>query len=124
MVDLVQEKLRTLSDLPRFIDFIFLNEPVEDQDSWHKAMVKAPFAAEILEGTLTALTDCKWETETIKEVVTQVGENLGIKLGKTQAPVRVAVTGRTVGPPLFETMALCMDREEVLNRISRAQSRL
>ena len=124
MVDLVQEKLRTLSDLPRFIDFIFLNEPVEDPDSWHKAMVKAPFAAEILEGTLTALTDCKWETETIKEVVTQVGENLGIKLGKTQAPVRVAVTGRTVGPPLFETMALCMDREEVLNRISRAQSRL
>ena len=124
MVDLVQEKLRTLSDLPRFIDFIFLNEPVEDQDSWHKAMVKAPFAAEILEGTLTALNDCKWETETIKEVVTQVGENLGIKLGKTQAPVRVAVTGRTVGPPLFETMALCMDREEVLNRISRAQSRL
>ena len=124
MVDLVQEKLRTLSDLPRFIDFIFLNEPVEDPDSWHKAMVKAPFAAEILEGTLTALTDCEWETETIKEVVTQVGENLGIKLGKTQAPIRVAVTGRTVGPPLFETMALCMDREEVLNRISRAQSRL
>ncbi len=124
MVDLVQEKLRTLSDLPRFIDFIFLNEPVEDPDSWHKAMVKAPFASEILEGTLTALTDCKWETETIKEVVTQVGENLGIKLGKTQAPIRVAVTGRTVGPPLFETMALCMDREEVLNRISRARSRL
>ena len=124
MVDLVQEKLRTLSDLPRFIDFIFLDEPVDDPDSWHKAMVKGPFASEILEGTFNALTDCKWETETIKEVVTQVGENLGIKLGKTQAPVRVAVTGRTVGPPLFETMALCMDREEVLNRISRARSRL
>ena len=124
MVDLVQEKLRTLSDLPRFIDFIFLDEPVDDPDSWHKAMVKAPFASEILEGTFTALTDCTWETETIKEVVTKVGENLGIKLGKTQAPVRVAVTGRTVGPPLFETMALCMDREEVLNRISRARSRL
>ncbi|MDG2211650.1 MAG: glutamate--tRNA ligase [Acidimicrobiales bacterium] len=124
MVDLVQEKLRTLSDLPRFIDFIFLDEPVDDPDSWHKAMVKAPFASEILEGTFTALTDCTWETEAIKEVVTKVGENLGIKLGKTQAPVRVAVTGRTVGPPLFETMALCMDREEVLNRISRARSRL
>ncbi len=124
MVDLVQEKLRTLSDLPRFIDFIFLDEPVDDPDSWHKAMIKAPFASEILEGTFTALTDCTWETETIKEVVTKVGENLGIKLGKTQAPVRVAVTGRTVGPPLFETMALCMDREEVLSRISRARSRL
>ena len=124
MVDLVQEKLRTLSDLPRFVDFIFLDEPVDDSESWQKAMVKAPFALEVLDGTFTALTDCNWETEAIKNAVTEVGENLGIKLGKTQAPVRVAVTGRTVGPPLFETMALCMDREVVLERISRARSRL
>jgi len=124
MVGLVQEKLRTLSDLPRFVDFVFLDEPVEDSDSWYKAMVKAPFALEILDGTFTVLTDCDWETEAIKDAVTKVGENLGIKLGKTQAPVRVAVTGRTVGPPLFETMALCMDREVVLDRISRARSRL
>jgi len=124
MVDLVQEKLRTLSDLPRFVDFIFLDEPVDDSESWQKAMVKAPFALEVLDGTFTALTDCNWETEAIKNAVTEVGENLGIKLGKTQAPVRVAVTGRTVGPPLLETMALCMDREVVLERISRARSRL
>jgi len=36
----------------------------------------------------------------------------------------VAVTGRTVGPPLFETMAECMERQEVLRRIARARARL
>ena len=124
MVDLVQEKLRTLSDLPRFVDFIFLEEPVEDPDSWNKAMVKAPFASEMLDGTLKVLPDCEWTTETIKEAVTEVGESLGIKLGKAQAPIRVAITGRTVGPPLFEAIALCMDRQTVLDRIARARSRL
>ncbi len=53
-----------------------------------------------------------------------VGESLDLKLGKAQAPVRVAVTGRTVGPPLFETMAVCMERDEVLRRIARARARL
>jgi len=56
--------------------------------------------------------------------VAGVGESLGLKLGKAQAPVRVAVTGRTVGPPLFETMAECMERSEVLRRIARARARL
>jgi glutamyl-tRNA synthetase len=49
---------------------------------------------------------------------------LGLRFGKAQAPVRVAVTGRTVGPPLFETMAECMERHEVLRRIDRARQRL
>ncbi|MEO2125604.1 MAG: glutamate--tRNA ligase family protein [Acidimicrobiales bacterium] len=124
MVDLVQEKLRTLADLPRFVDFLFLDEPVEDPDSWHKAMVKGPQAAEMLDGAAAVLADCPWETEAIKDAVAAVGEGLGIKLGKAQAPIRVALTGRTVGPPIFETMALCFDRQVVLDRIAQARLRL
>ncbi len=124
MVDLIQEKLRTFSDTPRFVDFLFLEDPVDDPDSWHKAMVKGKFAAEILEGTAAAFADCAWEPEVLKDTVMEVGETVGLKLGKAQAPVRVAVTGRTVGPPLFETMAECMDRTEVLRRIAQARARL
>lgn len=124
MVDLVQEKLRTLADLPRFVDFLFLEEPVDDPDSWHKAMVKGPQAVEMLDGAAVVLADCPWETEAIKDAVAAVGEGLGIKLGKAQAPIRVALTGRTVGPPIFETMALCFDRQVVLDRIAQARSRL
>jgi glutamyl-tRNA synthetase len=124
MVDLVQEKLRTLADLPRFVDFLFLEEPVDDPDSWHKAMVKGPQAVEMLDGAAAVLADCPWETEAIKDAVAAVGEGLGIKLGKAQAPIRVALTGRTVGPPIFETMALCFDRQVVLDRIAQARLRL
>ena len=123
-VDLIQEKLRTFSDTPRFVDFLFLDDPVDDPDSWHKAMVKGKFAAEILEGTAAAFADCAWEPEVLKDTVMEVGETVGLTLGKAQAPVRVAVTGRTVGPPLFETMAECMDRTEVLRRIAQARARL
>ena len=48
-----------------------------------------------------------------------VGEALELNLRKTQAPIRVAVTGRTVGPPLFESMA-ALGRDEVLRRVEAA----
>ena len=124
MVDLAQEKLRTLGDITRFVDFLFLEDPVDDPESWEKSMVKAPLAAEMLDGAATVLADCAWDTASVLAAVAGVGESLGLKLGKAQAPVRVAVTGRTVGPPLFETMAECMERSEVLRRIARARARL
>jgi glutamyl-tRNA synthetase len=78
----------------------------------------------MLDGAAVVLADCPWETEAIKDAVAAVGEGLGIKLGKAQAPIRVALTGRTVGPPIFETMALCFDRQVVLDRIAQARLRL
>ena len=124
MVDLVQEKLRTLSDMPRFVDFLFLEDPVDDPDSWEKVMVKGSSVAAMLDGASAALSDCAWDTDSVLAAVAAVGESLDLRLGKAQAPVRVAVTGRTVGPPLFETMAVCMERDEVLRRIARARARL
>jgi glutamyl-tRNA synthetase len=50
-------------------------------------------------------------------------EPFGVKLGKAQAPVRVAVTGRTVGPPLFESIEV-LGREETLVRLGRALEQL
>jgi glutamyl-tRNA synthetase len=45
-----------------------------------------------------------------------LAERHGLKMGKAQAPVRVAVTGRTVGPPLFESLEL-LGRDETLRRL-------
>ena len=47
----------------------------------------------------------------------------GLKLGKTQAPVRVAVTGRTVGLPLFESLEL-LGADRTLTRLRAARIRL
>ncbi len=48
----------------------------------------------------------------------QIAEKFDLKLGKAQAPVRVAVTGRTVGLPLFESLQV-LGRDETLRRIRR-----
>ena len=124
MADLIQEKLRTLSDTPRFVDFLFLDAPKIDENSWKKTM-KDPQTVDTLLGYVAdSFEDCAWETDVLKHLVTKAGEKVDLKLGKAQAPLRVAVTGRTVGPPLFETMACCMTREEVLKRISDTRKSL
>jgi glutamyl-tRNA synthetase len=46
-----------------------------------------------------------------------------LKLGKTQAPIRVAMTGRTVGPPLFESIEI-LGRDETIRRLQKSLSRL
>jgi len=51
------------------------------------------------------------------------GEGVGRKLGKAQAPIRVAITGRRVGPPLFEALEV-MGPEKVLARLGSALERI
>ena len=59
----------------------------------------------------------QWNADALKAALEAVGERHGLKLGKAQAPVRVAVTGRTVGPPLFESLEV-LGRDEDLRRLT------
>ncbi|MQY12201.1 Glutamate--tRNA ligase [Streptomyces sp. RB5] len=117
-----QSRLTVLSDITANVDFLFLPEPVSDEASWAKAM--KPGADELLRTArekLAATAD--WTAEPLKEAVLAAGEAHGLKLGKAQAPVRVAVTGRTVGLPLFESLEV-LGRERTLARVDAALSRL
>ena len=124
MAPLVQEKLRTLSDIERQVDWLFCPDPPMDEASWDKAVVRGRASAEILDGAIAALADCPWDSESVKDAVFAVGEANGVNRSKSQAPVRVAVTGRSVGPPLFEPMVQHLSREEVLRRLRDARSQL
>ena len=69
-------------------------------------------------------TAADWTSaESLKEAVLAAGEEHGLKLGKAQAPVRVAVTGRTVGLPLFESLEI-LGKERTLARIDAALAKL
>ena len=124
MIPLVQEKLRTLSGIIPQLDWLFCPEPPMDEKSWDKSVVRGKASAEILDGTIAALADCPWDPDTVKDAVFAVGEAHGVNRSKSQAPVRVAVTGRSVGPPLFEPMVQHLSREEVLRRLRNARSQL
>jgi glutamyl-tRNA synthetase len=67
----------------------------------------------------TAFETIEWNAESIKVAVETVGAQHDVKLGKLQGPLRIAITGRTVGPPLFEPIEL-LGREESQRRIRAA----
>ncbi|TXS57080.1 glutamate--tRNA ligase [Streptomyces sp. t39] len=117
-----QTRLTVLSDITANVDFLFLDEPVEDEASWAKAMKGEPAA--LLTTAREKLDAADWSSpESLKEAVLAAGEAHGLKLGKAQAPVRVAVTGRTVGLPLFESLEI-LGREKTLARIDAALAKL
>lgn len=118
---LAQTRVAVLSEITDNVDFLFLDEPLLDEKSWDKAM--KPGAEKILEGVLEEFTTCDWTAETLKQVVETVGAAQGMKLGKAQAPVRVAVTGRTVGLPLFESLET-LGRDRTLPRLQAALTKL
>jgi glutamyl-tRNA synthetase len=119
---LAQTRVAVLSEIVPNVDFLFLDEPATDEAAWQKAMKEG--AAELLAasaGAFEALPE--WTAEALKAALEEVGTAQGLKLGKAQAPVRVAVTGRTVGLPLFESIEV-LGRDRTLARIRAAQAKL
>jgi glutamyl-tRNA synthetase len=123
MAPLVQERVATLGEVPAMVDFFFVADPVIDEASWEKALVRADGAAALLGAAAGAYRRCAWSAEAIRAATVEVGEAAGLKLSRAQAPIRVAVTGRSVGPPLFESLT-CLGRDEVLRRLDGALARL
>ncbi len=122
MAELVQTRVTALTEVPAMVDFFFLDEPAIDDASWAKA-TKDEWASAVLSETTAAYATAEWNHDSLKAVIEQVGEKYGLKLGKVQAPIRVAITGRTVGPPLFESLEL-LGRETTLARLAAASQRL
>ena len=120
LAPLAQTRVALLAEIVPMVDFAFLPEPVSDEPSWAKTM-KEP-AAEVLAEVAAAYADAPWQADALRERLEAVGASYGLSLGKVQAPVRVAVTGRTVGLPLFESLAV-LGREETLRRIESARER-
>ncbi|MER7762164.1 glutamate--tRNA ligase [Streptomyces sp. NPDC097619] len=117
-----QTRLTVLSDITANVDFLFLPEPVSDEASWEKAMKGDPAA--LLTTAREKLADADWsDPESLKQAVLTAGEAHGLKLGKAQAPVRVAVTGRTVGLPLFESLEV-LGKDRTLARVDAALAKL
>ena len=123
MAPLVQERVRTLAEVAGMVDFLYLEEPVVDPAAWEKAMVRFEPAAAIVADALNQYTGCQWDAPTLHDVTLAIGESHGVKLGKAQAPIRVAITGRSVGPPLFESLA-ALGRERTLSRLRTALDRV
>ena len=116
---LVQERVATLGEVSAMVDFLFLEDPPRDPRAFDKAIRSQPDAKALLADALQTFEACDFDADSLHAALVEVGERHGLALRRAQAPVRVAVTGRSVGPPLFESMAL-LGRGEVLRRIGLA----
>lgn len=114
IVPLIQERMQLLTEAAPMIRFFFTDDlqPDEAAAAW-----LIPDYAQALERyveVLSALPD--WNTEAIKTAMFGVQESLGLKKKAAFMPVRAAVTGSKISPPLFESLEL-LGRERSLARI-------
>ncbi len=118
----LQTRSQTLADAPAQVDFLFTDEPPMDDASWTKAMTQ-PWSAKLLDSVIEAYETAPWEVEALKDAWSTIADSLEVKLRLAQGPVRVPVTGRISGPPLFESLVE-LGRDETLRRLRIAQARL
>lgn len=120
---LVQERTHLMPEAGEQVVFLFNDIEGYDERSWNKVMTKDG-VAEVLDGTRLALSELDdWSTGAIEVALRSMIEGMAIGVGKALQPIRVAVTGSSVSPPLFESLAV-LGREATLERISRAQQEL
>ncbi len=113
---LVQEKIATLGQFPEFAGFLF--ERVEPDPSGLDG------AAPVLTAAAEALERAEpFTAERIEEALRGLAERLELKPRKAFGPLRLAITGSTISPGLFESIEL-LGREETLERLKTAAARL
>ena len=112
---LVQERVQLLGDVPGMVGFLFRDEVSYDEDALKGLPANA---AEVLDACVAALEPVDdFTPESIQDALsTALVENLELKPRVAYGPPRVAITGRRVSPPLFESMEL-LGKEESLRRL-------
>jgi glutamyl-tRNA synthetase len=120
---LVQERTKLLPEAGEQAVFLFNDVDEYDEKSWNKVMTKDG-VGDVLDGGLAVLRGVEhWNAESIEIALRSLPEKLGIGVGKTFQPLRIAVTGSSVSPPLFESLA-ALGRIPTLARIERAREEL
>jgi glutamyl-tRNA synthetase len=119
-VAIAQEKMQTLAEFWPLAGFLVEPQPT-DEKAWSKVMKDG--ADDRLERAREAIaaTD-PFEPETLEERLKPLVEELGVKARDLYQPIRVAISGSTISPGIFESVAV-LGRDETLARIDRALER-
>jgi glutamyl-tRNA synthetase len=119
-VGISQEKMQTLADFEPLASWLYETRET-DEKAWAKVMKDG--AAENLARARDALAGVEpFDEQGVERALNAVVEELGVKPGKLYQPIRVAITGTTVSPGIFESVAL-LGRDASLERIDRALQR-
>jgi len=120
----IQERIEKLADIVQLVDWLFNEEPAVETDPKEikkiSKSMSADKVADVLDLAIEQLEKCHWNEEVIGETINGIGHSLETK---SQVPIRVAVTGRRIGLPLFKPMEM-LGRQKVVTRLQKARADL
>ena len=118
-VEISQDKISTLSEFWPLTRFFF--EGPQDDPAAREKVIEAPGAREALAHARAALAEVPepWTEDRVQVALDAVADHLGVKRKQVFQPLRVALTGTTVSPGIFETVTL-LGRDETLARVDHA----
>ncbi|MBA7664695.1 Glutamate--tRNA ligase [subsurface metagenome] len=124
ILPLIQERARILTEVAELTQFFFVSELDYAPSLLIGRDMSRESAAEALDITKQRLEQLTlFDTESLEALLRPLAVELGLKTGQLFGTLRVAVTGRTAAPPLFQTMAV-LGKEQCLKRIGVALDRL
>ena len=121
---LIQERIKTLSDVVRAADFFFAGElPPYDSAELIPQKGDAAMARVVLQRARQVMATADSDRQALEAALRAEADAMGIKAGQMFLPIRVAVCGRKTAPPLFETLEV-LGRGTCLKRIDQAIQKL
>lgn len=118
----VQERIKKLSEVAGFVDFLFAKELRYDPALLVPKGMSAADARRCLQTARSTLANLSpWDAPTLEGALRPLAQELGLSTSQFFGTLRVAVTGKTVSPPLFESMA-ALGKDATLQRIDQALS--
>ncbi len=124
VLPLTQERARTLAEVAELAQFFFVEELDYDTNLLIGKNMSRESTTQALEAAQQRLEQLEvFDAESLEAVLRPLAVELGLKTGQLFGALRVATTGRTAAPPLFQTMAV-LGKERCLKRIKVALDRL
>jgi glutamyl-tRNA synthetase len=124
LLELLKVRARTIDDIVRQAEPYFRDEIVYDQDAVAKQWKDRPATADLLAAVRERLAGLgAWTPDAMEQALRALAEGRGVAAGKIFQPLRVALTGLSVSPGIFDVLSL-LGRERSLQRISQALVRL
>ncbi len=111
----LKERAKTLVELVNGADYLFADRPLALDDKAQK-LLDAEGRQRLADMLPKLEAAGRWKASELEEIVRSYAEASGAKLGKVAQPLRAALTGKSVSPPVFDVMAV-LGRDEALARI-------
>lgn len=123
-IPLIRERIKKLSDAPPLLDFLFKEAPVSEKEKQKYFPTDNAANKHLMEKALNVLLDVSdFSASSLDGVLRALAQEQKVSAKDLLQPLRVVLTGKSVSPPLFESMAL-MGKEKVVYRLKNFISAL